>query len=286
MKKYYIGLLAITLLSIGLVIVTVGAGLTEKNDKVTEKKVNEISRELEQYISSKKKLPENLDEAGIKNIPSTIKYEKLTSSTYKFCATFKKASKYGGTSLLTSLLWGGGIGNSEDEGSVELNSDYDNRERGSLYMYSHKAGENCQTVRPYSLSSSRGDSSIYDFSYPSLDTDNVSSNARDTERRTDIRNLHGQLESYYATNGYYPTLAEMNDKTFRTANLLGLDEETLKDPQGTSNTLSASPTKNIYSYAVRSNGGSSCENSAGTCATYTLSASLETGGTYSKNSLN
>src|SRR3982751_7135212 len=59
----------------------------------------------------------------------------------------------------------------------------------------------------------------------------IQQKARNTERTTDIKALHGQVEAYYAQNGKYPTLANLNDSTWRTANMKGLDKEALKDPK-------------------------------------------------------
>lgn len=51
--------------------------------------------------------------------------------------------------------------------------------------------------------------------------------ARDTQRQTDINNLHAKLEEYYNDNGNYPA-------TFTAANFPGIDAESLNDPAGTS----------------------------------------------------
>src|SRR5436190_17920257 len=56
----------------------------------------------------------------------------------------------------------------------------------------------------------------------------IQQKARDTERTTDIKALHGQLEAYYAQNGYYPQLSDVT-----TTNLKGLDPGALNDPKGT-----------------------------------------------------
>jgi type II secretion system protein G len=112
----------------------------------------------------------------------------------------------------------------------------------------------------------------------------IQQKARDTERKTDINALHGQFEAYQAQNGKYPTLANANDTTFRAANLKGLDPAALQDPKGTAQTLVAAPAANNYSYAVTPAG---CDNAAnGDCTQYTLTATLEGGGTYVKASLN
>lgn len=109
--------------------------------------------------------------------------------------------------------------------------------------------------------------------------------ARDTERQTDIKAIHSQVEAYYAQNGHYPTLANLNDDTgFVQTSLAGLDVGALQDPNGSGNDLQASAGSDIYAYDVEPD---DCDNaSAGDCTSYTLTATLEGGGTYSKTSLN
>ena len=72
-------------------------------------------------------------------------------------------------------------------------------------------------------------------------TSGVQTKAKDTERKTDINALDSHLEAYYAENGYYPTLADMNSAAWVQQNMKGLDSEALKDPAGTTTTLSTSP---------------------------------------------
>ena len=112
----------------------------------------------------------------------------------------------------------------------------------------------------------------------------IQQKARDTERKTDINALHGQLEAYQAQNGKYPTLANVNDATFRSTNMKGLDAAALQDPKGSAQTLVGTAAADVYSYAEAPAG---CDNaSGGDCTSYTLTATLEGGGTYVKQSLN
>ncbi|MEK7603160.1 MAG: type II secretion system protein [Patescibacteria group bacterium] len=112
----------------------------------------------------------------------------------------------------------------------------------------------------------------------------IQQNGRNTERKTDVKALHGQVEAYYAQNGKYPTLANMNDSSWRTTNMKGLDAEALQDPKGTAQTLVAAAAANSYAYAVTPSG---CDNGVGgDCTGYTLTATLEGGGTYAKTALN
>jgi type II secretory pathway pseudopilin PulG len=99
----------------------------------------------------------------------------------------------------------------------------------------------------------------------------VQFNARDTERTSDINAIHSQLEAYYAEYGYYPNSDSLkNDATL----LRGLDPQALIDPES----------KHINQggdYIYRAIGCVSTQ-----CQTYTLTAQLEDGEVYTKDSLN
>jgi general secretion pathway protein G len=115
----------------------------------------------------------------------------------------------------------------------------------------------------------------------------IQQKARNTERTTDIKALHGQIEVYFTNQNFYPTLANMNDSTWRSTNMKGLDQEALKDPKGSAYTLVAAPTANAYAYAVKNASGGACDNTTGNeCTQYTLTATLEGGGTFAKSNLN
>jgi prepilin-type N-terminal cleavage/methylation domain-containing protein len=114
----------------------------------------------------------------------------------------------------------------------------------------------------------------------------IQQKARNTERETDIKAVYGQVEAYYAQSGKYPTLANMNDAAWRQANMKGLDSEALKDPKGTAATLAGSAGANAYSYAVTASDGTACDNATKDCAEYTLTATYEGSGTFSRSNLN
>jgi len=110
----------------------------------------------------------------------------------------------------------------------------------------------------------------------------IQQKARNTKRQTDINAIDSTVEAYFAQNGYYPTLANMNDSTFRTANLKGFDPAALQDPKGSSQTLAASTSATQYGYTATP---ANCDNGAnGQCTAFTVTATLEGGGTYSKQS--
>lgn len=105
----------------------------------------------------------------------------------------------------------------------------------------------------------------------------IQQKARNTERQTDIKAIQSHLEAYNAQNGFYPTLANMNDTAFRASNLKGLDADALADPKApTVQTLAATPGANVYSYAVTTTAGGACTNVAGVeCTVWTLTATNE-----------
>nr|AIA19070.1 Type II secretion system (T2SS), protein G [uncultured bacterium] len=110
-------------------------------------------------------------------------------------------------------------------------------------------------------------------------------NAEDAERKIDINSLQTQIEAYYAGNGNYPSLSQMNNASWRATNMKSLDSAALKDPQGSSQQLAAKPVDKSYSYFVTSNDGKSCEADALNCTTYTLTASLSDHTVYTKTNL-
>ncbi len=115
----------------------------------------------------------------------------------------------------------------------------------------------------------------------SIDEDTQSN---DTERKTDINVIASQLEAYYAQNGRYPTLANLNDPEFRVSNMQGLEIEALQDPDGSDSMITASPVAHSYAYVTTPAG---CDNGGGgDCVQYTITATLDDGGTYVKQSLN
>lgn len=110
----------------------------------------------------------------------------------------------------------------------------------------------------------------------------VQQRARNTERQTDLNAIAGQIEAFYATTGAFPTLTDLNDATWRSANNFRVDLKAFADPTNAgSQALVAAPAGGRYSYEF---GPAGCVSTgAGTfCNTYTLTANLEGGGTYVK----
>ncbi|MEX2006581.1 MAG: type II secretion system protein [Candidatus Saccharimonadales bacterium] len=114
----------------------------------------------------------------------------------------------------------------------------------------------------------------------------VQQKARDSERKTDINALNGLIQTYNAEKAYFPSLTEMNTDSFRSTNMKGLDAEALKDPKGSAQTLVGTAAANSYAYDVKNASDASCEADPTTCAKYTLTATLEGGGTFAKSGSN
>jgi len=124
---------------------------------------------------------------------------------------------------------------------------------------------------------------LNDLGFADIVQNGAQSQAADTERKTDIKALQGHIEAYWADNGYYPTLADINDPAWRATNMKGLDDEALKDPAGNSQKLSTTPAAHVYSYQALPAG---CDNIRVQCDDFTLTATLDTGDTFAVQSLN
>ncbi|MBI5906892.1 hypothetical protein HY857_02450 [Candidatus Saccharibacteria bacterium] len=175
MKKYYIGLMLLMFGAIGLLVITLSQAKSAKTDKDTLDKAGSISTKLDNYISQKNTIPSDLAAAGIKDVPSTITYTKLSSSKYKLCATFSGASDgydAGWASLFTGALYGSDSTTGRGSAPGDTQGDYFD----SYMLYTHKKGQNCQTVKPYiSDSSNCLDYTSLDAYYKCLDNSGSSS---------------------------------------------------------------------------------------------------------------
>jgi len=113
----------------------------------------------------------------------------------------------------------------------------------------------------------------------------IQEKGRNTERTTDLKAIQGQLEAYYASNGVYPKLADLNTQPttgnwWIQDNMKGLDKEALRDPKGTGYTLgsSTSGVKDQYQYAPSGDDGADCSEATVDCTSYVLTAKPEGSG--------
>lgn len=112
----------------------------------------------------------------------------------------------------------------------------------------------------------------------------VQKKGRDADRKSDINAIDSQVEVYFAENAKYPSLTDMNTASFRSANLKGLQDDALTDPKGSGPTLVGAPASNAYAYETAPSG---CDNGTnGDCTGFTLTATLESGGTFVKTGSN
>lgn len=127
----------------------------------------------------------------------------------------------------------------------------------------------------------------------SVPTDSGSQYARDTKRMTDLDGLQTQLEAFFENTGYYPSLTDMNNTSWRDKNMKNLNPYTMVDPLSSCDPLKtaclvATPKTGSYAYMVTDSKGASCESDDTGCAKYTLTATLEyrdNGRTFTKSNL-
>lgn len=111
----------------------------------------------------------------------------------------------------------------------------------------------------------------------------IQQKARNSKRQTDLNSMQTQLEAFFSQNGYYPSRTNMNDDSWRAANIRSLDDGAVKDPSNptcdpTANAgtcFVAAPVARSYAYAPLNSAGASCEADNTTCVTYTLTATYE-----------
>jgi len=110
----------------------------------------------------------------------------------------------------------------------------------------------------------------------------VREHTRDTNRKSDITILQGEVEVYQAETGKYPTLTNLNSAGFRAQHFKDFDSNVLKDPDGKSPVLVSAPQPKAFAYQALPAG---CTNvGKDICTGYLITATLEQGGTYIKSS--
>lgn len=114
----------------------------------------------------------------------------------------------------------------------------------------------------------------------------VQQNERNTERQRDVKELRNGLESYFAQTNQYPSLKDMNDPQWRSTHMKSIETESFRDPSGIEDRLADKPARDVYAYTVTSASGAPCGTAKDPCTQYTLTATLEGGGTFVKNNLN
>jgi type II secretory pathway pseudopilin PulG len=140
--KYQVGLAVIGLLSFVLLIVVAVKADAVKQDRQTYKAADKVATRLDNYVNDKNRVPNSLEGAGIMDVPDNVDYQKLSTTRYKFCVTYRTDSGKGSDYLLMQLLTGGQANDYYTD-----NSNYDSY---GLYLEErHHKGENCNYVKTY-----------------------------------------------------------------------------------------------------------------------------------------
>lgn len=140
--KYKIGLLILFVFAVALVGLVLVQASGTKQDTKTNNAAQDIADKLNTYVSDNNTAPATLADTGAKNVPSTISYQKLSDTSYKFCATYKgNSSGFDASGVATDLM----------TGSVNSmpNLPADNSELIIDSTY-HK-GANCQTIQTFAI---------------------------------------------------------------------------------------------------------------------------------------
>lgn len=138
--KYKIGLVILFAFAVVLVGVVLVQASGTKQDTKTNNSAQDISDKLNTYVSDNNTVPATLADAGVKNVPSTISYTKLSPTSFKFCATYKgNSSGFDASGVATDLM----TGSSSVDSTPNLPADNSELFIDTTY---HK-GANCQTIQ-------------------------------------------------------------------------------------------------------------------------------------------
>ncbi|MFZ1812515.1 MAG: hypothetical protein WAU02_03295 [Candidatus Saccharimonadales bacterium] len=121
---------------------------------------------------------------------------------------------------------------------------------------------------------------------PASALQNVQAKSRDAQRTTDIYAAATQLEVYYNSNGYYPSINELNDPAWRSAHLPDLNVAAYTDPEGSSDKYADKPIAHQYSYQSGADSSLKPCSPTNQCNYFKISATMSDGTVFTKESLN
>jgi hypothetical protein len=146
LAKYKIGLGLIGVFVLVLLILVISQASGTKKDTDTYNQANNIANTLNNYLDTNDTVPSSLEEAGVNNVPSTITYQKLSDSKYKFCVDYQTTSSNFSASSVESNVINSGASGSLTSGSSTDGSLTNSTETILIINTSHHKGMNCQTV--------------------------------------------------------------------------------------------------------------------------------------------
>lgn len=140
-QRYYLGLSVLGVFTFVFFCIVLFQAASGRQDVATDKAASQIADKLNSYTDAQSKVPAKLSDVGIKNVPSTITYHKVSSTSYKFCATYKSAGNNGGVNSFQSDI------SKLETGDANV-STYQT-DSSFLDVSRHHKGQNCQTVTIY-----------------------------------------------------------------------------------------------------------------------------------------
>ncbi len=245
---------AVGLATLGLQIPVVIEQRGVVSDRQAVSDMQDIKTGVTNYMLDKGRMPGDLTDITItgsaKDRLSNYEYKRGSGSAYDLCATFSTDTTKKG----------------ESSSASDSSSDY----YATIDTFSsHKKGYQCFTEQ------AGYDYNTYNYDAPdsgnTLPIGDANDKANDSQIMTDLTILRSHLEAYYAGSGVYPTLAQLQDATWRSTNMVGLDSEAIVGPN--SETIGYG-----YTYTPAPSG---CQTD---CSSFTLSAEYSDGTIYSVKS--
>jgi hypothetical protein len=148
-RPYYIGLSVLGVFAFAMFLVVVFQGINGRQDVTTAAQASKIADKLNTYTDSHSSVPSSLSDIGFKDVPKTITYDKISSTSYKFCATYRSGvNSFSATSVengLSQFSSGGTLPSATTGISADPSGTVN-----YLDVSTHHKGNNCQTVTMYS----------------------------------------------------------------------------------------------------------------------------------------
>ena len=137
--KYKIGFTILGIFTAVSLVLVISQAQATKKDGDTYNRASTIANTLNQYIINNGVIPSSLSDAGIHSVPSTISYQQLSDSSFKFCVFYNTtSSSFNPTSTVSNILTSSLYGNQAapvDNTYLTIDS-------------THHKGNNCQTISP------------------------------------------------------------------------------------------------------------------------------------------
>ena len=228
---------------------------------------------------------------GNNDIILSARYYSASRDSYDVKSTFSTNTKTGKTAWSLS-----GVPQKQTSDSPVIRLEYRSQPTKDTIKYIvPKDAVPIQTILDLAATPIVGDAQYYGSA-----ANPITERMGDSKRQTDIGMIKSHVDTFYAYNGFYPTLADLQDSSFRSKYIEGLEPSALIDPKQSTGSIQTTSGQDPPRYGYEAMGlspeSSMCKNLTKSrigadgsvedngCDMYVLSATLSDGRKYELNS--